>query len=250
MTKMPSFRHDMRDDLETVIKAIEEHEPFALVRFGDGEGSMLRMPSAGQECQKWVKRDYEEWDVKQLAPRFRSDLLKSVEADMDGYCIGINCGRCDLLGRRFCLEHMRISEDQMTFAELFGWVNYDRAHEAFLSIHNNGSCLVTCGPEADYEIPHDICVRRDWTEDKVVGELLNESRPILVAAGPGACTIIHKYWQRQEPTKRVPIVDIGSVLDPVIHDGEISRCYQIDGHWGRTGAPMGPGEHQICRWYN
>jgi hypothetical protein len=247
---MPSFPHDMRSDLETVIKAIEKTEPFALVRFGDGEGSMLRLPPADKERQKYVKGQYETWDVREITPKFRSDLLKSLEEDIEGYCIGINCTRCDLLGHHYCLEHMKIAEDQMTFAEIFGWANYDRAAEAFLSIRNNGSCLVTCGPEADHEVPHDICVRSDWDEDEVVAKLLKENRPILVAAGPGACTIIHKYWKRQEPAKRVPIVDIGAVLDPVIHDGEISRCYQIDGHWGRTGAPMGPGEHQICRWHN
>jgi hypothetical protein len=245
---MITFAQEMRTDLKAVLDGIERMEPFALVRYGDGEASMLRLPPPEREYQKRVEGEYESWDVKALVPRFRAALLAALETDLEGYCIGVNCRRCDWLGREFCVERMKIPLCRQTFAELFGWINYDAAFAGFSSIYRNGSALVTCGPEADHEVPPNIAVNPGWHEDQIVSSLLEERRPILVAAGPGANTIVHRYWDRQAPERRVPIVDIGALLDTVIHDGEISRAYQREDHWGRTGGPMGPGEHQVCRW--
>jgi len=244
---MITFEHDFRKDLERVIASIDAGTPFALVRFGDGEGTMLRQ--AENEAPKKVQGVHEAWDTRAIDAGFRKDLEASLVADLPGYCIGISCVRCDTMSNRYYREKIQVPEERWTFAELFGWANYDRAHVEFARILRSGACLVTCGPHADYEIPPNLCVIPGWSDADIIGQLLKEDRPVLVAAGPGACTLIHHYWKAQKPDKRVPIVDIGAVLDPVIHDGEISRCYQQDGHWGRTGGPMGPGEHQICRWH-
>jgi hypothetical protein len=174
--------------------------------------------------------------------------MRSLVTNLEGYTIGINCRRCDWVGREYCVDHMRIPLEQQTFAELFGWANYDRAFEGLMDLYKRGATLVSCSEAAHVKVPRDIPVNRDWKEDDAVDELLATKDPILVAAGPGACTIIFRYWERQEPTKRVPILDIGAALDPVIHDGRIARAYQRDKHWGRTGGPMGPGEKNVCRW--
>lgn len=237
----------MCEDLEIVVNAVEKMIPFSLIRFGDGESFMVRMPCPDEQ-QKAIHNPYESWDVQVLSQRFQKELRASLAAEYEDYCIGINCKRCDCRGHKYCVAHMKIPLRQQTFAELFGWSNYNRAFEVLSAWQKNGATLVSCSETADFQIPNDIPVNQKWKEDDVVLGLLKVKNPILVAAGPGACTIIHRYWSVQTPEKRVPILDIGAALDPIIHDGRIARAYQRTQHWGRTGGPMGPGDKNICRW--
>ncbi|HEV3003349.1 MAG TPA: glycosyltransferase, partial [Pirellulales bacterium] len=58
--------------------------------------------------------------------------------------------------------------------------------------------------------------------------LLPVRRPILVSAGPAACIVVHKYWQRATPERRQTIVDVGSAIDELTK-GRKTRQYQVPG---------------------
>jgi len=118
----------------------------------------------------------------------------------------------------------------VTFATLFWHSNYARFKKA-LDHELAGAALVTCG-KGDYKVPANG-VAKEWDLDALVDELLEEERTILVAAGPCACVIVHEYWKRQDPDKRVSILDVGASLDPKVL-GKRTRHYQEASQDGRA----------------
>ena len=88
----------------------------------------------------------------------------------------------------------------------------------FVTVSNGGG---------DFRVPDDL-VHGQFDIDSLVERLLTVDRPILVAAGPASCIIVHKYWMRAEPARRQAIVDVGSAIDERIK-GRKTRQYQIPG---------------------
>jgi 2-polyprenyl-3-methyl-5-hydroxy-6-metoxy-1,4-benzoquinol methylase len=196
--------------------------PFAFVRFGDGERSICRgLPLVN--CDGW------QYDGR--ASQFAADLNAALTYSAPDYYLGISDGCCDRESRDWFLERRKVPLDQVTFANIFVNGNYRR----FRALDLAHAALVSCAG-GDFTVPEHV-INTDFDLDALVEQLLAVDRPILVAAGPAACVLIHKYWQRAGARRQI-IVDIGSALDEVVR-GRRTRGYH---------HPESPTATRICRW--
>jgi SAM-dependent methyltransferase len=196
-------------------------EPFAFVRFGDGERAIcIGRPVEAQDG----------WSYDGLASQFAGDLNASLRYNDPNYYMGISDGCCDRPSRDWYLSQLTVPIHQVTFANIFVNGNYRRFRQLELA----GTVIVSSG-RGDIQVPEDL-VNGDYDLDGIINQLLSVDRPILVAAGPASCIIVHKYWMRAE--RRQTIVDVGSAIDELTK-GRKTRQYQFPG--SRTAE-------LICTW--
>lgn len=192
---------------------LEAQEPFAFVRFGDGEYAILD------------DLDYKAasgWSCVPGACWFKDELAEVLRASMPRFCLGLASPCC--MGRAAAYLRSRTLAEtrQLTFSTLFSMRNFRRVPRLVAKFR--GAALVGC-KNADFEIPAGG-VTKKWDVDDLVDKLLEVDRPILVAGGPCANIIIYRYWQRAEPAKRQTILDVGAAWDKQIH-GEVQRYYNV-----------------------
>jgi len=196
--------------------------PFAFVRFADGELAI---------CQgRPIEAAQDGWSYDGRASQFADDLNAALTYAAPDYYVGISDGCCDRPARDWYLDRLNVPLEQVTFANIFVNGNYRRFRKLDLS----GTALVSCRG-GDFTIPEDL-INSDFGLDELVDRLLTVDRPIVVAAGPAACVLIHKYWLR--PGQKQTIVDIGSALDEFIK-GRRTRRYH---------DPTSPTANRICQW--
>ena len=203
---------DFKSDLAQLLGAYARREPFAFVRFGDGEGAILRR----RERAFGPSRPTETWRSTDVSGELYVRLHQSLTADLDGYYVGVICPRCSQPSTEYLRPVVKAPLERHTYAELLMNSNYNAA----VAFDWGDYAAVTSG-RGDYKVP--INWTTPWDLDGLVTQLLAETRPILVAAGPAANIIVHEYWVRQPAHKRVPILDIGSLFDPLFHDGAKTR---------------------------
>lgn len=192
---------------------LDPAEPVALARFHDGEYHVLR--GAPYDARSG-------WHVYR-ASWLRDRLYEALTADLDGYWVGIS-PPCDYpLGTAYYRSH--VSTQRRTFATLFWHSNYRifRSKVGDLS----SFCVVGCTDRCEVRVPANG-VAKAWNIDEVVDQLLEKRQPILVAAGPCACIIVHQYWLRAPAETRQTILDVGAAIDPRIH-GRATRDFQKPG---------------------
>lgn len=213
------FTHDYTADFDAVLTATE---PFALVRFGDGEVKLI----AGEP--------HHSADVWRSKGRtwISAPLEASLRYVADGYCVGLPPQCCMALFATIA-NGCPVPDRRRTYATLFQHGNLDRIGEIVECYA--GACIVSA-EYGEARIPADG-VTAEWDVDDLVTYLLGVDRPILLAAGPCANVIAHRYWERQSPELRQTIIDVGSALD-VAH-GRISRYYY---------NPSDPLRSHRCRW--
>jgi 2-polyprenyl-3-methyl-5-hydroxy-6-metoxy-1,4-benzoquinol methylase len=196
--------------------------PFAFVRFGDGERSI---------CRGVPLVNCDGWSYDGRASRFAADLNASLTHAASDYYVGISDGCCDRESRDWFLARLRVPLDQVTFANIFVNGNYRRFRRLDLS----RTALVSSSG-GDFTVPEHV-INADFDLDGLVDRLLAVDRPILFAAGPASCVLIHKYWTRAGANRQT-VVDIGSALDEVVK-GRRTRGYH---------HPGSPTADRICRW--
>lgn len=211
------FQQDHRADFEAVLAA---REPFALMRFGDGELALIS-GVAHQSADAWATKG-PVW--------LRDELIGSLRTREEGIYLGLPSPCCISRGTHLRLS-VRLPLERQTFATLFMHGNLPRAYE--VQQHFSDAVVVN-DKYGDVRVPGDGVSKR-WDVDAVVTKLQEvRDRPILLAAGPCSNLIAMRYWSRQAKDLRVPIVDVGSMLD-VLH-GHVSRHYH------------GTMNHHHCQW--
>jgi hypothetical protein len=192
---------------------VEAQEPFALIRFHDGEHAILDgLPYSA--ASKWTITGQEVW--------LRKELHQSLHASMDRFYIGISPPCCTPQATDYYRRNLVISSrSKVTYSTIFMHRNYRRVPR--LRARFPDACIVSSGV-GDIQIPPNG-VTQPWDIDAVVSQLLAVDRPILVAGGPCANLIIYRYWQRQDASKRQTILDIGAALDSIVH-GKKTRHHQ------------------------
>lgn len=192
------FKQDHKADFDAILAA---KKPFALVRFGDGEKAIIDGNEHKSADSWWVRG--EAW--------LRTELLSSLCAKMDSYCVGLPPACCHRtgLGLRAAVT---VEKSAQTYSTIFMHGNLPRARE--LEERFKDAVLVN-SEYGDIRIPVDG-VTKPWDVDGVVEQLLAvRDRAILLAAGPCANIIIYRYWRRQAANLRVTILDVGSPLDVI-----------------------------------
>ena len=219
-----NFTQDFRGDFNQMLHA---PEPFALVRFGDGERMILeKLP--GPTADGWTVDCPDE---------FRMALWDALECDLPEYYLGLCCECCDADAHRFLVGNVRAPRERLTFSNIFVNANYDEAFSNLYALSKE-SAVVCCHDKAVFRVPANA-VNEPWDIDGLVDRLCSVKTPILVAAGPAANIIIHRYWKRMyaDPGRQT-IVDIGSVLDPVLFN-RATRGYHFEDHANRS---------KVCVW--
>lgn len=223
------FTRNFEADYRALEKAIREKRPFALSRFGDGEWTLLQGRTY-RSASGWVSKK-ETW--------LRGALLESLQANLGGYCVGYSPPCCHPKCVRFYAENVKVPKLRRTFAGVFFHGNFGRAKAFFSKLD---AFTVGCTRGSDIRVPEDG-VNHSFDIDDVVQQMLEvRDRPILVAAGPAACVIVHRYWRwtRRHPENRVPCIDVGALLDEAKH-GKKTRYY----HDAKSGL-----HRHFCQWDN
>ena len=213
------FTQDFRTDFDQ----FDLHgPPFAFVRFGDGERAI---------CRGKPLVSCDGWDYDGRTSRFANDLYAALTCDAPDYYLGISDGCCDREARDWFLERRRVPLDRVTFANIFVNGNYPRFRRLDLS---RTALVSSIG--GDFTIPEHV-INSDFNFDGLVDQLLAVDRPILFAAGPASCVLIHQYWIRAGANRQA-VIDIGSALDEVLK-GRKTRGYHY---------PASPTANKMCRW--
>lgn len=223
------FTRNFEADYRALEQALREQRPLALSRFGDGEWALLRQKPY-KSASGWVSKG-ETW--------LRGALLESLQANLDGYCVGYSPPCCHPKCVGFYSENVKVPKLRRTFATVFFHGNFTRAKAFFSKLD---AVMVGCARSCHIKIP-ELAVESPFDIDDVVQQMLDvKQKTILLAAGPAACILVHRYWAstRRHPEDRVPVVDIGGLLDETLH-GKKTRYYQDPS----TGL-----HRHYCRWDN
>lgn len=251
------FSHNFAADLASIDWF--SGQPFALVRFADGERSILerrQIPTA------------DGWRLP--SESFRLALDKALtypdgQLETGCYHVGISCPCCDAESHRWYLDKLPAKQhSRLTFSNLFANANW----ETFLERCRNspprsvgwvGPYPVDALPKFLYPVawvPRNLVNDPLWEQkiDRICDKMVHESSdgPLFVSAGPAAKIIIHRYWSRSRAhiseysddaayprdfDHRHTVIDIGSALDPYIHGGP-RRGYQT----------QKSEERKVCVW--
>lgn len=209
---MPVFTHRFRDDL----CAIDWFgEAFALARFADGERACIE----GTDYSPFgAGLGTETWSAQGKAP-WRSALNQAMEADVDGYYVGVSPFCCQARDASWFRDKVKAPWHRRVAATLFSYGNYDYALHLATSLRLRERSVLVSGVGGDLAVPL-AAINADWDLEGLLGELRKvRRRPILVAAGPMACVIVHRYWTTTPPEHRQIIVDVGSLFDEELHGG-------------------------------
>jgi hypothetical protein len=203
ITLNKGFRHDYEAMLEGISPGYQG-SPYAFVRFGDGEGSIIYGQNFNAKTDGWEWRSGNTW--------ISQELVHSISAVMPDYHVGITCEPCNPAWHHKLMEFVETSDCNVTFAELFYFANYRH----FKSVDISRCCVVGAYEKANIQIP---TIPSLWTESEiehVVRAMLAQRRPMLIAAGPMACILIHDYWRATRSADdgvRQTVIDVGSAID-------------------------------------
>lgn len=190
---------DFRADLDSLVGAVRERRAFALARFHDGEFAV---------CEGRGYRARSPWSSSRKA-WLRPLLLDALHSGEPGLIHGVSPLCCIPAAARYYSREL--CKHPATFATIFQNANYSPACFALRSVPH---VLVGSSEEAQIRIPQNA-VEDAWDLDGVVQQLIGVDKPIFVAAGPAACVIVHRLWERY---KQVPVIDIGALFDNATRD--------------------------------
>ncbi len=205
------FERNFTKDFDQLI---QETEPFAFVRFGDGEHPILEGVPYRAAAEEWRTTGGDVW--------FRDELFEVLKTSLDRFFIGISPPCCAPQAAAYYRNLLGGASDSMAFATLFQFKNFRRIKSLRKRFQD---ALIVGSGKADVLVPRDG-VTTKWDVDAVVDAMLKSERPILVAAGPCANIIIHRYWRRQDPERRQIVIDVGAAFDLEIHEQETREYHK------------------------
>lgn len=227
------FSHSFADDLQTIMAEAEHGEPFAFVRFCDGEHAIMEnqdIPTA----DGWKVGN--EW--------MRKAMKEACFSVLPRYYKGIACPCCWPEGSQWYRNGLNLDGQIswpgfVTYSNLFVNGNYAASLPWLLGLAHNW-CVVSSAWGSDIRVPAqwssiknlDVYVKR------VAGMIRERAQPTLIAAGPLGKVLIHDYWRGTMEPSRKTILDIGSALDPELFGGQ-TRGYHDPNH---------PNRKKICVW--
>jgi hypothetical protein len=206
-----------RAALLDVCQKLEDREPFALARFGDGEIGVLR--------RQW----FDDTDISNdpQDPSFSAptaSLMASFQYKHPSYFVGIPCPHCIPPDFAWAVKESGQDAAQLTFAYLFCNSNYSFFLNNVVPLFSRYEVILVCNRTADitglpFDVSKDFRIGKNaWRDDlAVVHELktyIDERSPtgllVLFAAGPLSNIAIHEL-HRHCPSNTY--LDIGSTLD-------------------------------------
>jgi hypothetical protein len=206
-----------RTDLLDVCRKLEDREPFALTRFGEGEIAVLQ----GQ----WFDDSEYNNDPQDPSCSAPNEWLRAAfRYKHPSYFVGIPCPHCAPRDFAWTVKESRQDVEQLTFASLFINSNYSFFMNNVVPLFNKYEIILVCNRTADitglpFNVSKDFRIGRNaWRDDPaIIHELktyLDNRSParllFLFAAGPLSNIAIHELY-RHSPLNTY--LNIGSTLD-------------------------------------
>jgi hypothetical protein len=207
----------MNKELNLILNKIKNKQPFALIRFGDGEKNIIN----NIECNR-KGFSYDPGDIRDS--EFRYNLIKSLEYNGGkNYFVGLNDSKLEKEVKGTIISPM-----------IFVNQNYIDFLKKITPLFND--CILIANKKGNIDKlpfkPLDVIKIEDkfWhnteSESLHIGLLYwlydKSTQIILVAGGAWSNVLIHRLWQSN---KNHIYIDIGSTLDPFLF-GKKTRKYQ------------------------
>jgi hypothetical protein len=222
------------EELDKFLTKVKQNEPFALVRFADGEGSII------DNNPEWLHRVRASAEWRHLPnnkehEKFRAELTAALACGLENYFIGVPSPAGHHLPFHYMFDKLvamtTVPEEQLTFSSVFKDYNWKAFKNKFLPQLATKSCYLICNEFARVSADIPIRINEVFTVPKVDAHLQadktykkvqdfldkHETRGgvFLFAAGPGTGVVVHKLW-KEERNRQNFFIDIGSTIDPYL----------------------------------
>ena len=210
---------NFRTDLYEILTLMKGNEPFAFMRFADGEIGVMQ----GRQVDGSDK-----WKSPNRVTKLGVDLLTAVSRINSNVYYGISCQCCDQQGKEYLLSLIRNPVGNITFSNIFVNGNYGLFLEQLANINKPVYVIANhTATFANFPLPilgfvpvPDDCVNY-WEESSIeIKQALAEAfqevtdQLFLIAAGPMSEAIIDFLWT-VNPTNQY--VDVGSSIAEYVH---------------------------------
>ncbi len=220
---------DFKEELSKFIDKVKAKENFALIRFADGEGSIV------DNNPEWLRRRrrssrWEHIIGNKEHEDFRSKLTAALTYNSPNFYIGIPCKQAHQARFHYLFDFLKekttCPEEQLTFATVFKDFNWQRFLKEFVPACTERDCYLVANdfskpPKEDWlKFKHTFPVPMENAHlhvNKNAEEILNYIRTndikdsvFLFCAGPASNVLIHTLWKECPHNS---YIDIGSTLD-------------------------------------
>lgn len=224
---LPIMAQDFAADGQAILDAYRAGVPFAFARFGDGERAIA-------QGRQFVGNS--QWEFKGATDDALPILMHAaLSDDIPRYYVGIACPCCDRRGHHWTLGQVRAPLTRVTYSNLLVNGNYRYFRPWLRELPRDSYMLVSCHKGADLRVPKNA-VTPLWDYRSALDKILATDRPVLMAAGPLASVMVHKYWR--DGPRKFACLDVGSIVDDALY-GKRSRKYHL---------PQEPLSRKICHW--
>ena len=223
---------DFRKELMRIWSlATVERKPMVLMRFGDGEGLLMRGQEVHHETQAF---QIDGWSAPEGLTRLGRDLSAALAMKGEGVHIGISDLSRWPAEMAWALERTRQPSEYITFACLFINANYAAFRQELLDLQESVVLMASELAPSSQTLPFKVhetfpmptnCAYR-WERDHgTLGPAFEsladryDSTLFLISGGPLAKVAAARMWSRN-PTNRY--LDVGSALDEFVF-GRLTR---------------------------
>ncbi len=209
----------LKNEYDKIWQKIECQENFVLLRYGDGERSIMRGKSVTAQ-EGWISPNY----ISKLG----EDLLKTLNLTESNVYYGISCPCCD--SPAYYWYSTRIDSNNKTFANLFVNSNYAKFAADFKKIKRDAIFIGNYRAQnkqignlniLKYYTVNDNCISF-WENDadKMIEEIKKDfgnrnDLLYVVSAGPMSEPIIIELFSNNPNNC---YIDFGSAIDKYIHE--------------------------------
>lgn len=255
---MKSFR----GDLVKLYNLLKKHEPFAFVRFSDGEEFILqnkyleindnKVIAGEQTFNKGFSRE----DHKQFDPIkhkwFRGRLYEAFLYNSKNYFKGIPCKCCVGNDRNQWFKDILVEDSNLTWANLFVNGNYSFFIDTFIPEFANRNVIIVCNEKANlsnmpFKIEKDFrvgdnCMINNYSIIEDIKNYIKDSegKVFLFAASALSKVAIHQLYKFNNKNT---YLDIGTTLNYYMKMS-LDRDY-LKSKWEGIKFDMGS---RICIW--
>lgn len=207
------------NEYDRIFEKIKGNENFALLRYGDGERSII----TGRAI-----RAQEGWTSPNMITSLGKALKETLNIIDDKVYYGISCPCCDRSAYYWYMSH--INSRNITFANLFVNINYQRFKKDFETIYRDAIVIANHRGKGnrvgnlnvlEYFSIGDVCIKF-WEEEasKLLSEIkekygMRENLLYVISAGPLAEPLISELY-KSNPNNCY--IDFGSSIDCYIHN--------------------------------
>jgi len=233
-------------DLAILNDLASKKKPFAVVRFGDGEFTIIRDRRIDLRGKCMGEYKYDPNDKKDR--ELRDLLIDSISYKSPNYWVGIVCSCCG--GNNVHNGMLKKVQSVPTWANIFVNSNYTYYKRTFLpTIIKNYKIVLVCNKKASLKrLPFKpvkvfTVGTNSWREDfDLINELVSfmehkEGHAILVCAGPFSNILVYKVWLANPNNV---VINAGSTLDPLFFNRRTRKYHNPSSKTANKTCIWGP----------